>query len=260
MDTEPLPIVPFGKYKGQPITHLLNDTKYLEWCKQQEWFQKFPIVYNICINQTITTNNPYSKTPEHNRLQNMFLERSFNIQFINYLFRFDKSIILLNNLYDNEEYKIYFENQKFNMIDYGLEKSLITPVFETIFNWDVRLLCGMYELGGMRLNGNRIKLNSKYNNEKMNIYKKLFSGIKHVGYEYCEKECHYTFADISWSLYIEIKPLMGDDYPNVLRKMKTQQKLTNDDEYGIYILLIGEYSSQHTTKEQIIQIFTPLKI
>ena len=81
MDSQSLPLVPFGKYKGQPITTLLNDTKYLEWCKQQEWFQKFPIVYNICVNQTITTNNPYSKTPEHNRLQNMFLERSFNIQY-----------------------------------------------------------------------------------------------------------------------------------------------------------------------------------
>ena len=45
METEPL--VPFGKYKGKPIASLLNDTKYLEWCKQQEWFKNFPIVYNI---------------------------------------------------------------------------------------------------------------------------------------------------------------------------------------------------------------------
>ena len=74
MDTPSLPLVPFGKYKGQPITTLMNDTKYLEWCKQQEWFQKFPIVYNICVNQTITTNNSSSKTPEHNKLQNLFLE------------------------------------------------------------------------------------------------------------------------------------------------------------------------------------------
>ena len=31
-------IVPFGKYKGQSIINLLNDKKYLEWCKNQEWF------------------------------------------------------------------------------------------------------------------------------------------------------------------------------------------------------------------------------
>jgi uncharacterized protein (DUF3820 family) len=74
MDSQSLPLVPFGKYKGQPITTLLNDTKYLEWCKQQEWFQKFPIVYNICVNQTITSSNQNSKTPEHNKLQNLFLD------------------------------------------------------------------------------------------------------------------------------------------------------------------------------------------
>ena len=55
MDLEP--IIPFGKYKGQPITTLLKDTNYLEWCKQQEWFKKFPIVYNICVNQTIVNQN-----------------------------------------------------------------------------------------------------------------------------------------------------------------------------------------------------------
>lgn len=59
-----LPIVPFGKYKGKPITDLIADNSYLEWCKQQEWFKKFPIIYNICINNTIT-NNTNSKTPEY---------------------------------------------------------------------------------------------------------------------------------------------------------------------------------------------------
>ena len=77
-----LPIVPFGKYKGQPITSLINDTKYLEWCKLQDWFQKFPVVYNICVNQTITSNNLNSKTPEHNKLQNLFLEDKFCIKLI----------------------------------------------------------------------------------------------------------------------------------------------------------------------------------
>ena len=75
MDSQSLPLVPFGKYKGQPITTLLKDTEYLEWCKQQEVLKKYPIVYNICVNQTITTNNQNSKTPEHNKLQNMFLKR-----------------------------------------------------------------------------------------------------------------------------------------------------------------------------------------
>jgi hypothetical protein len=68
------PIVPFGKYKGQPITTLLKDTNYLEWCKLQEWFKKYTIVYNICVNQIIVNQTENSKTPQHNKIQNLFLE------------------------------------------------------------------------------------------------------------------------------------------------------------------------------------------
>jgi hypothetical protein len=57
MDETDTPVlVPFGKYKGQPISILLNDTEYLIWCKQQPWFQKFPMIYNIA-NRTIRYEN-----------------------------------------------------------------------------------------------------------------------------------------------------------------------------------------------------------
>ena len=137
MDTQTLPITPFGKYKGKPVTELLADVEYLNWVKQQEWFKNYPTVYNICVNQTITNINQGSKTPEHNKLQNNFLERSFNITFINHILGLDNDIKLLNELYDNPEYKLYFENQRFNTNDYGLES--ITPIFEGDFNWDVCL-------------------------------------------------------------------------------------------------------------------------
>ena len=44
-------IVPVGKYKGEPITSLLKDTKYLNWLIQQKWFKEYyPIIYEICVN------------------------------------------------------------------------------------------------------------------------------------------------------------------------------------------------------------------
>ena len=84
-----------------------------------------------------------------------------------------------------------------------------------------------------------------------------------------DEKIEYLFARLNCRIYIEIKPLMGDDYPNVLRKMNTQRNLTKSTmnkkikEEGFvpegwrvwYILLIGEYSSQNTTKEQIKKIF-----
>ena len=33
------PIVPFGKYKGKPITELLADTSYVNWAKQMDFLK-----------------------------------------------------------------------------------------------------------------------------------------------------------------------------------------------------------------------------
>jgi hypothetical protein len=217
MDSQPLPIVPFGKYKGQPITNLLNDTNTLEWYKQNGILQKYPIIYNICVNQTITTNNPDSKTPEHNRLQNMFLQ--------------DENVIkLLRKIIYNKTGDI----PKKTHYDFNCE-------FESIFNWD-------------------ILINDIY------IYK-CRSDEDYL----CEDCFDYDIKGIN-DICVEIKPMLGDDYPCVLRKMKTQKELTRNEYYinikelepgeyptiycpSNYVLLIKDFNSTTTTKEQLITIF-----
>jgi uncharacterized protein (DUF3820 family) len=203
MDTQSLPIVPFGKYKGKPITDLLNDTKYLEWCKQQDWFQKFPIVYNICVNQTITTNQN-SKTPEHNKLQNMFLEQD--------------NVEKLWNIIS--KYIIFKGHKSLKLNTYKIE-------FEGKFNWDC-------------------------------IFKLYYDHQCLNGRNCCTLDCDGSELDV----FIEIKPLLGDDYPCVLRKMKTQIELTTKTTNNPkkYILLINEYSSASTSKEQLIIIFKQSRI
>ena len=62
MDTQSLPIVTFGKYKDKSVLELLADKQTLEWYKKQPWFQeKYPVIYNIVVNQQITSNNQNSK-------------------------------------------------------------------------------------------------------------------------------------------------------------------------------------------------------
>jgi len=43
MDTQSLPLVPFGKYKGQPITTLMNDTKYLDGVSNRNCSKNFQL-------------------------------------------------------------------------------------------------------------------------------------------------------------------------------------------------------------------------
>lgn len=179
MSTQSLPIVPFGKYKGKPVTDLLADPKYLEWCKQQSWFEKYQVVYNICVNQTISSNDTNSKTPAHNKLQNLFLRKE-NV----------KKLV-----------KQFYTGM-------NTATSCSRCVFESSYNWDV-------EISDLR-----------YTRKKS-----LCNECKIDNAIYCD-DCEYIDGEEEArylpNIYMELKPILGDDYPNVLRKMKTQISLTND--------------------------------
>ena len=220
MSTQSLPIVPFGKYKGKPVTDLLADPKYLEWCKQQSWFEKYQVVYNICVNQTISSNDTNSKTPAHNKLQNMFL-RQENI----------KKLV-----------KLLYPQKNTVTSDSRCE-------FESSYNWDV-------EISDLR-----------YTRKKS-----LCNEYKIDNTTYCddceyidgEEEAHYLP-----NIYMELKPILGDDYPNVLRKMKTQISLTNDKLekeqhyqyfHGEFVLLVQNFESTSTTKDDLKRIFNQTHI
>lgn len=44
----PQPVVEFGKYRGQPLSSLLDDPAYCHWLLTQSWFQReYPDVYRV---------------------------------------------------------------------------------------------------------------------------------------------------------------------------------------------------------------------
>jgi len=93
-------IIPFGKYKGQPLEVLQNDLQYLDWLRSQDWFKTtYPQINTIIINNF----KEPDETPEHNKLQMLFLDDSickklfihhFKIKGINLNeeFKFDSAI------------------------------------------------------------------------------------------------------------------------------------------------------------------------
>ena len=59
-------IVPFGRYKGQPVEALAQDKEYCEWLIAQDWFRpKFTAIHTLIINNFGVPD----ETPEHNALQ-----------------------------------------------------------------------------------------------------------------------------------------------------------------------------------------------
>jgi len=126
-----LPCIPFGKYKGQEITKLFEDPNYTDWCLRQPWFKdKYSKIYNIVVTKSIyPTDTP---TPEHNKLQNLFLHE-INCK---KLFQIIDGERTLTEIYTTDAFKKLF-NRPFK-IQSGYEFiGEYIPEFEGRFNWDI---------------------------------------------------------------------------------------------------------------------------
>ena len=253
MDTLTLPSVPFGKYKGQSILTLLNDTNYLEWCKQQGWFRKYPQVYNICVNQTIT-NNQNSETPQHNQFQNLFLkcenveknykdihitsgetefEGMFNWDLILknyewYLCECDDTVVDDDGIFccDCEIYKKFREINKIPEhcceINFGELYCEIKPSIGDDYTCVLRKMKNQMELTNDYIK----KHNEKLEQEKKKKYQ-------------CDWELRRYWNKYEGSYQFEL----------------TQERI-----YPTYVLLINDFNSSTTTKEQLIKIFNQSRI
>ena len=171
MEEQLLPIVPFGKYKDKSVLDLLADEKYVEWLKQQSWFSNQKQIYNIVVHQTIpTTNN--SKTPQHNKLQNLFLDKSNQQKLLSKLFK-SNLIDKINLFTDANIIRCFGENIIPEFIN-KLDKTTIK--FEDKFNWD--LVMYYYDSQQITITSNletelfdKIKYKEQYDIEEQEIYK-----------------------------------------------------------------------------------------
>jgi hypothetical protein len=69
-------------------------------------------------------------------------------------------------------------------------------------------------------------------------------------------------GDCSTTLFIQVQPYLGDDYPFVLRKMKSQIALTEEETHPPttipkrkYILFVDEFTAKSATREEVQKIF-----
>lgn len=85
-----MPLVPFGKYRRQPLAVLQQDPEYCAWLRGQAWVQqRYPQFHAIIVNNFAAP----TETPEHNALQVRFLEESWCVQFFNAFFQQDELLL-----------------------------------------------------------------------------------------------------------------------------------------------------------------------
>lgn len=242
-------IVPFGKYKGQPVTNLISDNKYVEWLKKQDWFPNHKI-YNIVVNQNINTNQD-SKTPAHNQLQNLFLKKENCMKIYKELYPNADDIIqkFNNDVIEIKEYSKIPDFDKYFEI-YGNVKLFCSARFEAENNWDVEI-----EI----TTGNCLNIQKKCCPGEVEEFKSWSERVEFDKEREAFSKKHFKIksaSGIDRNFYIEIKPILSDDYPNVLRKMNQQVDfLRRKKKYGNIILLVKDFSSSVTSKDDLVSIF-----
>jgi len=295
MECQELPVMPFGKYDGQPLTNVMADTKYVEWIKSQPDIEKkYSKIFNILVHQQMP--NKSSKTPVHNLLQNKFLNKDIQFAVLKKIFpntlvnRPTKRFMNLENLFKNEEFIDCFGNHEITESDKNyLETLKPSVVFEGNFNWDIILTtdelfyAASFEYKKCKVIPTDADINIKNKIKRILINFKEDTAISswNGDYNFYIKEStlflRILYKDIHCTeTHIELKPTLGDDYPEVLRKMKNQITLTKnkykqdlkiriggngpidaikDPWWYQYCLIVGKFESRTTTEKELIEIF-----
>ena len=207
-------IIPFGKYKGQKIDNLVNDADFRSWC---DWAINQPdikVKYSTFCQIVVNNFSPPQDTPEHNILQNRFLDKNFCLALGKLCkWKLMKKVNCIKNLNDaiNKALKMpdnnYYETNKKNEIIEEL-RSQKEYVNESVFEIDGKefILDADTPLFGIK---------TVFEQDGWDV-------IIQTDDSACQDDCK-AFKDCyinSYKIAVEIKPAIGDDYPAILRQMK----------------------------------------
>jgi hypothetical protein len=180
-------VVPFGKYKGQPVEVLAQDRPYLEWLAAQDWFrERYAGIYTLIVNNFAEA----TETPDHNALQVLFLDDAFCTRVLTVLKpqwraadikELTRSVLARKQSLSNEH------AARFSRVNWTIK---FNREFEQR-GIDVRLGCCIETV-------ERLPARDRYSSE-------IFES---------EIRVHVD------GFTIEIKPTVSDDYPAVLRQMR----------------------------------------
>jgi len=234
-------IIPFGKYKGQPIEVLQSDKQYMDWIMTQDWFiEKYPSIRTVIINNF----NTPSDSPEHNTLVSNFVSDEFCLRFFKEI-----GVKILSDSYQYPK-KVKYENEFYELIWTADVSFEINKTFELKDGSDVGLSISFkrpykitvpdHDVPYSRVSSISIKnlLDEKNDNILPPV---LVQKMKEI------TDFDYWYSDAR----IECKPSVGDDYPSVIRQCRAQKS---------NVLFIGEFNSKVTTIDILRKMFDDIRI
>jgi len=236
-------VIPFGKYRGQPLEVLEKDPEYLNWLTNQDWFRTgHANLYQIVINNFAEP----CDTPEHNQMQARFLDEQFRLKFAN--------LVINRKLRVISTYLPEFETD-------GIDVRFVVgcrtppecdpcPICKGVEFWksshDSPLNCStctkLIKCWACDGTGKRIGVD---------CYACKGTGTTNRSPGYGEIIRRADGQEYDVKLKIEIKPSVGDDFPSVMRQMKRSKS---------EILFVRNYSGTGIDENTFVEMFHSQKI
>ena len=242
--------VSFGKYKGQSVAVMLADKQYVTWLCQQSWFAKSqPIIYNI-VNQVAPDRD--APTPEHNALQNLFLDADYC-----------KRLLVRTRVFRDLNLR-----ERLDVGVHAVAPSKASATWECTSSFEIWpgldvLVCGKATLvGDVRVDRDAIR--RKYMEEAKEDGRSALDKDEEEEFAHEIDTWTKTPKSTLWSYdarcLVEIKPVLGDDYPCVLRKFNQWRALVqarrSKELCGCeWWLFVGHFESTVTTRKQLGELF-----
>lgn len=199
-------LIQFGKYKGQPASVMLSDSKYCEWAMSQPGItEKYPELLEFLCHG----DKSISETPIHNAMQARFMDGVFCSAF---------STSISKNRNDVECFSCTR-----NMLARDVDQN------------DVLIKTSGLVLGKA--------ISFEWYGFDVLVCSSIVCG-----------DCFSVSSEKN--VAVEIKPTMGDEYPAVLRQIKTACSVVNSRRAGSYsrvtelALVVGDFRSSVISLQQ----------
>lgn len=227
--TEPSAVVvPFGKHKGKTVAELVTvDPAYADWISAQGWVaDRFAELHAAIVTRGAGSDD----TPEHNALQARFLDDSFAAATLECC----ASSFLADIKFRTARDIFVADMWKSGTLDYNTKWD-----FDRIHDDDQQLeFLATTRAEVLRNSGLFLFTSRKFEVLGVDVV---------ISFGYAKAEADAYLRVSGFSVKVELKPAMGDDYPSVMRQMKR---------LGAGVLVVGKYTGRGVSEVQLRQMFS----
>ena len=252
--------VPFGKYKGISVFELMADRDYCAWAKAQPGMrERYPAVFVF-----IDTGGEKleDESPEHNLMQNLFLDPENVARVYRAVFGDER---IANQIRDRvpdrravrEAWKAA-EAEELKRLGFAPAADVWETPSEK--RWAAKAAADEIGKAAAQEAASAILKSERLVEKYYSILRNTKATFEVNNWDVViEKQSHYEPVEVA-ILCVELKPVLGDDYPKVLRRLGDRVKWERSSglvgsERRYRALIVDKFNAAGTTFQQLKEIF-----